>query len=285
MYNIRWTNAAGDELRMGRKQSLIRVISLTGIDGIPVKIVPSQGFDQIGESINNMSISSRSIGLIGRIYNFTGDELHRINYMFLPMSTVRLYFDDKYWIDCAVKETPVFTYDQCVVSFAVSLLAPYPYWLSVRENYYKLGGTSGGFNFPISYNVPHNFGLYADTLFLNCVNNGDTRVDYIAEITVTSGEAVNVTLTNAQNQRYLKVYTSISAQDTVRVFRENNILRVTKTAAGITTDIFSALDVDSTLYDMEVGDNVIRATKDSGDGLLAVAIRFYDTLTAVHYGI
>ena len=51
------------------------------------------------------------------------------------------------------------------------------------------------------------------------------------------------------------------------------------------SDIFSALDEDSNLDYMDVGDNVIRAEKESGDGSPVVSIRFYDTLTGVHYGL
>lgn len=285
MYDLRFTNAAGAELRMGHARSKYKLVKVTGIDGIPVTIVTSQGFDQIGESIDNMSVESRPIGIIGRVDNFTGEDLRAVNNLFLPMSVVRMYFSDKYWIDCAVKESPVFSYNLRSASFSVQLSAPYPFWKSVNQNYYKLGGTSGGFNFPVSYNVPHNFGLFSETLFLNCVNRGNTKVDYTAEITCTSGEAVGVTLTNAQNQRFITVNTEITASDTVRIFRENNILRVTKTSSGITSDIFSSLDEDSDLFFMDVGDNVIRATKGSGDGVLSVAVMFYDTVTGVRYGI
>lgn len=270
---------------MGHRDTAFKLTKVTGIDGIPVTIVTSQGFDQIGETIDNMSVESRPIGIIGRIDNFESSQLRAINNMFLPMTMVRMFFEDKYWIDCAVKEAPVFSYNLRSCTFSVHLTAPYPFWKSVERNYYKLGGTSGGFNFPISYNVPHNFGLFSETLFLNCMNRGNTKVDYMAEITCSSGTAVNVTLTNAQNQKFIRVNTSITANDTVRIFRENNILRVTKETNGETSDIFSALDEDSDLFFMDVGDNVIRATKGSGDGVLIVAVMFYDTLTGVQYGI
>ena len=110
-------------------------------------------------------------------------------------------------------------------------------------------------------------------------------MDYSAEIRCTSGQAANITLTNAGNQKFIAVKTTLTAADTVRIFRENNILRVTKETAGQTSDIFSALDEDSNLFFMDVGDNVIRADKESGDGRLVVVIRFCDTVVGVRYGI
>ena len=284
MFNLRFTGAAG-ELRMGHLHTPYKLTKVTGIDGIPVTLVTSQGFDQIGETIDNMSVESRPIGIIGRIDNFAPEQLRGITDMFRPMTIVRMYFEDKYWIDCAVQESPVFTYNLRSVAFAVSLSAPYPFWKSTTMSYYRLGGTIGGFNFPVSYNAPHNFGLFADTLFLNCINRGNTKVDYIVEMTCSSGEAINLTLTNARNQKFIRVNTSITASDTVRIFRENNILRVTKTANGITSDIFSALDEDSNLFFLDVGDNVLRADKESGDGVLITSVSFYDTVTGVQYGV
>lgn len=284
MFNLRFTSTT-DELRMGHEHTPYKLTKVTGIDGIPVTLVTSQGFDQIGETLDKMSVESRSIGIIGRIDNFEPAQLRAINNMFRPMTVVRMYFEDKYWIDCAVQESPVFTYNLRSVVFAVKLSAPYPFWKSTTMSFYRLGGTIGGFNFPVSYNVPHNFGLYAETLFLNCVNRGNTKVDYIVEMTCSSGTATNLTLTNAQNQKFIRVNTSITASDTVRIFRENNILRVTKTTNGITSDIFSALDEDSNLFWLDVGDNVLRADKESGDGVMIVSVSFYDTVTGVRYGI
>lgn len=284
MFDLRVVSG-NTSLKMGHRQSVYKITTLTGIDGIPVSVVTSQGFEQVGESVDSMSVGSRQIGLICRIDNFTGEQLQALNTAFLPMTTVRLYFEEKYWIDAVIKEAPVFTYSLRTVLFAVQLLAPYPYWKSVKEHYYKLGGSTGGFNFPVSYDTPHNFEQFNETLFLNCVNRGNTRVDYSAEIRCTSGQAANITLTNAGNQKFIAVKTTLTAADTVRIFRENNILRVTKETAGQTSDIFSALDEDSNLFFMDVGDNVIRADKESGDGRLAVVIRFCDTVVGVRYGI
>ena len=215
MFDLRVVSG-NTSLKMGHRQSVYKITTLTGIDGIPVSVVTSQGFEQVGESVDSMSVGSRQIGLIGRIDNFTGEQLQALNTAFLPMTTVRLYFEEKYWIDAIIKEAPVFTYSLRTVLFAVQLLAPYPYWKSVKEHYYKLGGSTGGFNFPVSYDTPHNFEQFNETLFLNCVNRGNTRVDYSAEIRCTSGQAANITLTNAGNQKFIAVKTTLTAADTVR---------------------------------------------------------------------
>ena len=95
MFDLRVVSG-NTSLKMGHRQSVYKITTLTGIDGIPVSVVTSQGFEQVGESVDSMSVGSRQIGLIGRIDNFTGEQLQALNTAFLPMTTVRLYFEEKY---------------------------------------------------------------------------------------------------------------------------------------------------------------------------------------------
>ena len=90
MFNLRFANATG-ELRMGHTHTPYKLTKVTGIDGIPVTLVTSQGFDQIGETLDSMSVESRSIGIIGRIDNFEPEQLRAVNNMFRPMTVVRMW--------------------------------------------------------------------------------------------------------------------------------------------------------------------------------------------------
>lgn len=288
MYNLRFVKTINDKdttLLMGHNQSEYKITQVSGFDSISVDVGTSHGFDQIGVTIDNMAVGEREMGIIGRVDNFKAEHTKALVSMFAPMTYLRLYFEEKYWVDVVVTETPSFSYNLRSMTFAVSLMAPYPYFKSVKENYYKLGGVRGGFTFPVRYTGTHAFGAQQEILFVNCYNSGNTKVDYIAEMICASGSISGVTLRSATNQKYLSVATAFEAGDIVRVFRENNILRVTKTSMGITTDVFADLDEDSNLFFIEIGDNIIKATPNSGDGKLEVAIRFYDTVTGVAYGI
>lgn len=288
MYNLRFVKTVNNKeltLSMGHKNTDYKITSTSGFDSIAVDVGTSQGFDQIGVTIDTMSVSERMLGLIGRIDNFTASHTQAIVSMFSPMTYLRLYFEEKYWIDVVVTETPIFTYSLRSVTFAIHFLAPYPYFKSVEGNYYKLGGVRGGFTFPVCYTGVHTFGLQQEILFVNCYNSGNTKVDYIAELLCASGTFTGVMLKSATNGKFMHITTEFESGDVVRIFRENNILRATKTHMGIVSDVFSDVDEDSDLFFVEIGDNVIKATPDSGNGKLEVAIRFYDTVTGVTYGI
>lgn len=284
MFNIKIISGR-NSLLMGHAQSPYTIQSFDGLDGISVDVTMSQGFGQIGETLDNLTVQSRPMGIIGKIYNFKPSQLRELEYIFAPLSKVRIEFEEKYWIDAVVKNSPVFSYNLRAVSYAVQLVAPYPFWKTAEANYYKLGALTGGFNFPVNYSTPHNFAQVSDVLYMNCYNAGNTKVDYSAEIMCTSGEATNITLTNAQTQEFVRINTTVTAADTVRIFRENNVLQVTKTTNGIVKSIFADLDENSNLDYMQIGDNIIRADYESGAAQLVVAISFYDTLTGVHYGV
>lgn len=287
MFNVRFTNSKGISLKMGHVSTPFQILSLEGIDGISVDISTSQGAQQVGCSVDHQTLGARRIGLIGKIVNFSPAQLAQIAQIFLPMSTLRLTFEEAYWIDCVISESPVFSYDLKTVTFSVSLLAPSPYWKAVKINSYQLGGLTGGFTFPVNFSQrnPHSFGKRAALLYLNCKNRGNAVTDYMARIRCSSGEAAGVILVNAQTQQFLEISTGLVAGDVLEIYQENGILRATKTSAGMVTDVFADLNEDSDLFYMNVGDNVLRADVIEGEALLEVTIRFYDAVSGVRYGI
>lgn len=60
MFDLRVVSG-NTSLKMGHRQSVYKITTLTGIDGIPVSVVTSQGFEQVGESVDSMSVGSRQI--------------------------------------------------------------------------------------------------------------------------------------------------------------------------------------------------------------------------------
>ncbi|MPN45739.1 hypothetical protein SDC9_193309 [bioreactor metagenome] len=95
----------------------------------------------------------------------------------------------------------------------------------------------------------------------------------------------NITVTNAQTQEFIRINTDMEGGDYIYMYRENNQLRCVRERNGITADIFSAVDEDTDLFFMNVGDNVIRAEAETGNANLVVYVKFYDTRSGVFYGM
>ena len=285
MYNLRIVSPDGSELRLGRAQSAYRLTEINGMDALPVKITSSQGFGQVGVTHSALALEARAIDITGTIDNFTGAQLRKLSRAFLPLTSVRVYFEDRYFLDCTVKESIKFSPDLRRMLFNVALEAAYPYWRKAEETSCRLGGLVGGFTFPAELDT-HQYADFSDSLFLNCVNGGDAETDFAAEITARSGTCSGITILNVETREYLKIDDSVSASSRISVFRENGLLRVIKTENGADSDIFSKLDENSSLFSLHVGDTVLRASSEEGDdSLLMVSVRYYETVTGVHYGL
>jgi hypothetical protein len=283
LYPLKYVSGSGRTVIMGRGTPFT-ITKVDGLDGVETDIETSQGFEQVGETIDTLTTGGNTIKVYGRCNPFCkayGDAL--VNTI-LPMSTGRLYFADKFWIDVAVKNAPAIAQALRKATFNFRLYAPYPYWKSVKKNVYKLGGSLGGFRFPVNYATPHHFGQRSATLFLNCVNNGNVKTDFRLTLYAKAGLA-NVTITNAQTQEFIGINTEMQGGDYVYMFRENNQLRCIRDRNGVISDIFSDVDEDTDLFFMNVGDNVLRSQAESGGNNLIVQVDFYDTKSGVFYGM
>ena len=285
MYNLRVVGADGSELRLGRAQSVYKLTEINGIDALPVHITSSQGFGQVGVTHSVLALEGRAVDITGAVDNFTGEQLRKLSRAFLPLTTVRVYFEDRYFLDCTVKESVKFSPGLKRMLFNVALEAAYPYWRKAEETVQMLGGLIGGFAFPAEL-TEHAYAQFAEIPFFNCYNAGDAEADLELEIMTRSGTCTGITVLNVDTREYLKIDETVSTACRVSVFRENGLLRVIRTQNGVRTDIFDKLDEDSNLFSLHVGDNVLRAFADEGDeSLLVVSVRYYDTLAGVHYGL
>lgn len=282
MYNARYVSESGKIFRFGYEYgSLFDIEDLTGLD---VDVSYSQGFGQIGETVENQSVGSNRMKISGKLLNPAPDVKRQMLSVFAPMTGGRLYFNERYYIDCVVKKTPFITVGQKSPEFLIELTAPYPFWLSTKKSTFTLGDYTPAFSFPVNYAEPHVFGIKNPSAFANCVNNGMVPTNFKLEFR-TQTTTQNPQIIHVLSQRFLKLNTEIAQGETYTVYREGNRLKVEKTANGVTTDAFSVLDEDSSLFDMEVGDNVIRAAADDGEDQLVTVITFNEATVGVYEGL
>lgn len=283
MYPLKYVSASGATLVMGRGTPYT-ITKAEGLNGVETDIQTSQGFEQVGETVDTLTTGGNTIKVTGQINPFNADLGNALTDAILPMSTGRLYFDDKYWVDVAVKNAPLISQALRKATFTFRLYAPYPYWKSAQKSSYQLGGSLGGFRFPVNYSTPHHFGQRSQTLFLNCINYGNVKTDFILTL-YAKATLENVTITNAQTQEFIGINTEMQGGDYVKMYRENNVLRCIRERNNIVTDIFSDVDEDTDLFFMNVGDNVLRAEAETGGNNLVVQVDFYSTKSGVFYGM
>lgn len=251
-------------------------------NGVSVDIGTSQGFSQIGETMQSRIVSGRLINVNGTVY---GDILERKKSMrriLSPFACGRLVFENQYYIRVCVKSTPTFSSVKKDGRFTMQLFAPYPFFRDVNSKSEEIGAIKPMFMFPVNYATPHKFGEKAATRYKNIYNDSDVNVPFSLYISV-GGKSSNIVIANLKTFQTLKINGSYNSGEIIQIYRnDENVLHAELTSSGITTDIISMIDESSNLFELDVGDNLISATDDEGGSALTVKIMYNPTVVSVY---
>ena len=279
MYNAKFVSSNGKTFNFGYESG--NIFDISGLTGFNVAIATSQGFSQIGETVENQSVGSQIFNITGKLFKNVVELKNKMLSTFVPFTSGRLYFNERFFIDCFVQKTPTIQIGNKIPKFTLQLFAPYPFWQSVSKNSFVFGGYTPAFSFPVNYAQPHKFGIKSDSMFLNCYNGGTVEANYTLKIR-TSTYLKNPSIINAQSQEFLALQGEINAGEELTVYKVENRLRVELLVNGVIVDVFSWLDEDSTLFSIHVGDNIIRATAEEGEENMIASISFNDTVVSVY---
>lgn len=250
--------------------------------GVEVALGTSQGFSQIGETVQTQSVGGRLIPVKGTLYGDIAERKNAMRSVFAPMTAGRLVFQKRHFIRVFVKSAPTFSPKQGDGRFMMQLFAPFPYFSSTDEKVYTVGGATKEFRFPVNYAKPHRFGTRSTEKAVNVKNDGDVAVSFRLDILVT-GACRNIAVTNMETQAFLRLTGEFEAGERIAVYRdENNAIRAENTTGGVIHDILGRLDDESNLFELAVGDNLLAATDDYGGKGMTVRFTFHSARAAMY---
>lgn len=280
MYNAIFESNNGQKYVFGANGSTVFDMNIG--DGINVDISTSQGFSQVGESVETQSVSGKYIDVNGVIYGNIQSQKNRMRNVFAPFASGKLVFENKYFIRVWVKDTPTFSALKDDGRFSMRLYAPFPFFLDVSEKISEIGSVEPMFMFPINYAESHVFGIKSASRYINIVNPGDVKVPLNLHIDV-NGISTNPVIANLGTFETLKLNGVLNSGDSVDIYRTpENVLVAELNSNGAITDIISWIDEHSDLFELNVGDNLISATDEENGANLVVKIRFNPALVAVY---
>lgn len=282
MYYAKFINSKSDTFDFGYHYG--NIFDIDGLTGHDMNIAFSQGFNQIGETVENVSIGSHIFEIKGRLLGETKAQKKKMLSVFAPFESGKLIFEDKYFLECVVYKTPIITVREKSPEFEMVLSAPYPFWRKMTADNLIIGSYEPAFSFPVNYGEQHIFGIKNPSAFANVYNDGQIDTYYRLEFR-TQTTTVNPSIINVNTQEFLKLNTTINQGEKITVYRNGGRLLVEKESNGIITDVFSLLDEDSDLLFMHVGDNIIRASADEGEDQLITTIMFNSAVVGVYEGI
>lgn len=245
----------------------------SGIDVVQVNLTQAQGINQVGGTVESKTVQPRPVTISGiicsnkRISQSKRKEL--LVSIVRPDLTGRLYADD-YYLDVHVTATPTIEAKEEFAHFQFSLIAPYPYWQKDEKNTVSLSGVENKFKFPWNISKPYKFGEVMKQKFINVVNNGQLPVPFTATF-FAENEVVNPKIIHVKTGETLIINKTMVANERLVVEITHNRTTVVSSVDG---DVRGALDLDSNLFRLGVGSNVLKPEADSGLEVLDVKIDF-----------
>ena len=248
--------------------------NLDPLNGVDVDIQTAHGINQTGDTVERQRVGgvSRTMDVV-----FWGE--HKLeNAKFfarcLPYFTKgTLYFGDKYFTRFVVQKTPYFssyTEPRC----SLMLYSPKPYWYGLTATASVLGGYEKAYRFPVCYDS-HIYGIKRDGEAAVLRNEGSLPVPFTAtlrcDMPVTHPKVVDL-----QTGAFIGFDLTLQPDETLEIYRStSDRLACTLTRTGVTENIFSKLDEDSTLTELQPGDNVLSMQAENGSGYLQASVSFY----------
>lgn len=248
-----------------------------GIDTIKVRLSEAQGINQVGSTIQSRTVQSRPVTISGIICGDDQDARKtELLTVIRPDLAGKLYADD-YYLNVHVTSTPVIEARNKFAHFQFSLTAPYPYWQKDSEVSQALSGIENQFKFPWNISRSYRFGQLMLTQFMNIFNGGQLPVPFTATF-YAKNDVVNPSITNVNTGEVLIINKSMVSGERIVVEITHDRTHVTSSVDG---NIRGALDLDSNLFRLGVGDNVLKPEADSGIDQLEVYINFATEIVGV----
>lgn len=248
--------------------------NLDPISGVDVGISTSQGVNQIGETITDQTVGSvvRTISGECRTAAAAKELLRAVP----PLSKGRLILNDMYFSEYAVKRSPYVARvagSRGKRTFSAILYCRLPYWQSIAPSSCLIGGYTPSFHFPVNYAKPHIFGTRNPAAFVNALNPGDFQASFAATFS-TAFTVKNPVLLNCETGAKLRLIADLTADEQLKVYRDNNQLHIERISTDKAEDVFACLDDDSSLFYLESGDNLLKIDADEGAENLQCSVSY-----------
>ena len=133
MFDAIFTASSGQSFSFGYKAGVL--YSIDPIGDLPVELETSQGYQQVGATVESRSISGVTRTITGRILRNTAYLKRQLSGYFHPRgSPGGLTVAGKYYCDAEVQSTaPPISAANLWPTFSFQLYCPNPYWRSVSE--------------------------------------------------------------------------------------------------------------------------------------------------------
>nr|DAI35519.1 MAG TPA: tail protein [Caudoviricetes sp.] len=252
------------------------ITELSGMSQNEVAISETQGAGQIGATMSNQSIKSRTVTVNGFLRGNVPENRRALLACILPgvMARLIIYQNGQHlYLEGAPSKTPEISAGEVLQEFQFAFRCPYPYWRTVKEMTAQIAGLTALFQFPFYTGGTWKLSQYSESFYTNVPNSGNVPVE-IDVLFQAMSDVTNPELYHMGTGGYLKVNRVLLAGESFRISTVYGRKGATLIHADSTEENgFCFLDVGSDLnLVLQPGDNVVRYQADSNREGLRVTI-------------
>lgn len=273
---FRYVNDNGDSITFDFAGGYL-INKPTGIDTVSVSLSQAKGINQTGATIQSRNVQPRPVNITGYLVGdaqTVGKE--KLLSVVRPDIGGKLYADD-YYLTVYPTATPSIEPKRWGAQFQFSLLAAYPYWCKDDSASVALAGIEPLFRFQWNISRAYQFGRLKRELFMNVLNRGQVPVPFTAVFSA-SGDVEKPKITHVATGKFLVVNKSLVNGERLTVQITHDRTYVTSSVDG---DCRGALSLKSNLFQLEVGDNVLKPEAESGLDNLQVSVDFATEIVGI----
>ncbi|WP_235840791.1 MULTISPECIES: phage tail family protein [Clostridium] len=252
--------------------------SIEGLNDVGANHITYKGINQDGEKYRSTSIEVREINIKFIIVANNSNELLQlreiINKVFNPKlgegKLIYTYGNIKREIKCVTDGTAKMQIkgNKRYCEGEINLLSYDPYWKDIIKESEIIATFIGGWRF--KFRLPFKFKQRGEAK-KNIINQG--HVDTPIEI-IFKGPALNPCVINNKTGEFIKVTRELTSDDILYITTEYGNKKVEIERNGVRSNAFNYIDLDSTFFQLKVGDNMIEYTTDNNLEPQSVEIRY-----------
>lgn len=262
MYKLSVENEKGDILDLFPNPNYATII--TGLNPPNASINTSSAANFDGSKYNNSKANERNIVIT--IYIYPDVEKNRLNLYkyFKSKKNSKIYYSNSsrnIFVEGYVESFEVDLYENPQKA-QISLICPDAYLSDINEITTSFFAAEPCFEFPFS--IDKN-GIPFSEITLNkeksIVNVGDVETGMIIDISAI-GTVLNPKIYNTETNEYFILNLQMDEGDRIIVNTNEGQKAVTLTHLGETSNVINKLEMNSTWFKLNVGDNLFLATSD-----------------------
>lgn len=263
MKKVTFINSRGESVELYREPLFLT--NIEGLGDVSAEIQSQKVPGQDGSDLIDVRLEERFISMeVDIISDFTANR-QLLSKIFNPkLGAGTLIYENsliKYRIKAVAEHVPQFPDNRPIVTQKafIDLKCPSPYWEDMNSGNYKLEDFVSNFRFP--FHFPVRFSTRGDSRVL--VNEGSVPTPILVEF---RGPVTNPKITNQTTGEFIKVNREIPEGFKLILDTSFGNKRVEIVAPdGVIENAFHYIDLQSTFFDLQIGDNKISFITEGGN--------------------